>query len=123
MSLAIVRVLAALLCAALLAAQSRGASGRRRRAFDLGALAFGLFGVGNLLAAFNLAPWLILLLSLAGVGLVIASLATLFLAYRAGELNPQISRARDLMGDERRRLEELRRREAEARERRSGDEE
>lgn len=107
MSVLSIRVIAAVLVVVALAWQARRASGeRRRRAFATGALAFALIGVGNLLALLGASGWPIYLPTLAGLAALVASLITLFAAYRAGELTQPLERARDRLLDERRRHEE-----------------
>jgi lipopolysaccharide export LptBFGC system permease protein LptF len=107
MSLLSIRVIAAIVIVVALAVQARRAAGRlRRRAFATGAVAFGLFGVGNLLGLLGADGWLIYLPTIAGLVALAASLATLISAYRAGEFAPQIERAREIVGDERRKQDE-----------------
>lgn len=99
------RILAAALIVVILAFQARRAGGaKRRRAFGLGAAAFTLIGIGNLLGLYA-GGWA-LLPTLAGSGLIVASLFTLFDAYRSGELNAEMRQARERLLAERRSAEE-----------------
>jgi hypothetical protein len=94
----------ALLATALLVREARRAApgSRRRLAFSLGAGGFGLLAAGNLLAALSLGgQGLIVGASSLGIALLLGSLVTLFLAYRAGEMSEQVRRASDYVAAER----------------------
>jgi len=96
------RLVITVLATLLLARQATQAAQRswRRRAFSFGAVGFGLLAFGNLLALLGFVAPLMLLVSL-GVALLLVSLASLFLAYRAGELRDQLRRAGDMVAQER----------------------
>jgi len=107
MSLIILRVVVAALVAAMLAVRSRQASGpQRRRAFSLGAVAFGLISLSNLLGLLGVGGWPAYLVTLGGVAVMLASLVTLVFAYRAGEFAGHMDRARAIVGEERRKQDE-----------------
>lgn len=107
MSLLIIRVFGAALVALALAAQARKAPGpQRRRAFALGAAAFALIALGNLLSALAVAPFLAGVPTIVGMATMFGSLLTLFFAYRAGEFDAQMQRAREMVSDERRKQDE-----------------
>ncbi len=100
----ILRLLLALLATALLIREAlRAARGSRRRlAFSLGAGGFALLALGNLLQG---AGWsgpvpIVGAVSL-GLALLLGSLLTLFLAYRAGEMGEQFRRASEYVAEER----------------------
>ncbi len=104
MSQELLRLIMALLATALLVREARRAApgSRRRLAFALGAGGFGLLAAGNLFAALSLGgQGLIVGASSLGIALLLGSLVTLFLAYRAGEMSEQVRRAGDYVAAER----------------------
>jgi hypothetical protein len=104
MSQELLRLIMALLATALIVREARRAApgSRRRLAFSLGAAGFGLLAVGNLLALLSLGGQaLIVGASSLGIALLLGSLVTLFLAYRAGEMSEQVRRAGDYVAAER----------------------
>lgn len=114
------RLLLAVVATFLMARQARSAApgSRRRLAFNLGAAGFGLFAVGNLLPLLGFFSSSTLALSVGlGSALLLASLVTLFLAYRAGEMRDQLRRASDIVAEERQKSAERERQERERRER------
>lgn len=96
------RLVIAVLATLLLARHAAQATQNswRRRAFSCGAVGFGLLALGNLLAILGVVGPLMLLVSL-GVALLLVSLASLFLAYRAGEMRDQLRKASDMVAKER----------------------
>jgi hypothetical protein len=67
---------------------------RRRQAFVLTAAGFGMLAAGNALPLLGVpSPLLLTLLVGVGLALLLGSLATLFIAYREGELRDQFRRA------------------------------
>jgi hypothetical protein len=106
----LLRLLMALLATALLTREAgRAAHGSRRRlAFSLGAGGFGLLAAGNLLTTLALGGQaLIVGATSLGIALLLGSLVTLFLAYRAGEMSEQVRRASDYVAAERAKREAL----------------
>lgn len=104
MSQELVRLMLSLLATLLLAREAMGvAQGPQRRlAFRLATTGFALLTLGNLLAVFTaVAPPLLTALVGAGLALLLGSLASLFLAYRAGELNEQFRRVGSMIARER----------------------
>lgn len=120
MSQELARLLLAFVATFLMVRQATGAApgSRRRLAFILGAAGFALLALGN---AFPMLGFFssTLLVGFVGLGvlLLVASLVTLFLAYRAGELNEQFNRAGTLLAQEREKSAERERRERERRKR------
>jgi hypothetical protein len=110
MSQELLRLIMALLATALLIREARRAvpSSRRRLAFYLGAGGFGLLAAGNLLTTLALGGQaLIVGVTSLGIALLLGSLVTLFLAYRAGEMSEQVRRASDYVAAERAKREAL----------------
>ncbi len=100
----ILRIIVTVLLAVLLAQQAArtGRGTRRRLAFAAGALAFALFAVANLLPFLGVnVPWLTLTLTGLGLVLVLVSVLALLVAYRGGEMAPQVRKARELLETER----------------------
>src|SRR3712207_1946138 len=94
-AMALLRVILALLLLTVLGQQALRSRGRPRRrwAFSLAAAAFAIFALGNGLAAlgFDLSALAALFFALPAT-LMIASLALLLLAWRAGEMSGQVER-------------------------------
>jgi len=98
----ILRIIVTAVLAVLLAQQAArtGRGTRRCLAFAAGALAFAVFTVANLLPFLGVnLPWLTL--TLTGLGLVLVSVLALLVAYRGGEMAPQVREARELLETER----------------------
>lgn len=98
------RAIATIVITVLLAVQAlRAIPGSwRRRAFVLAAVAFGLLALINSLLALGIAVGGLMLLALiVFAGLALASVALLAQAWRSGEMNEQLNRARQAMAEER----------------------
>ena len=109
MSEPVLRTIATAAIALLLFVQSRRGhvGARRRRAFELGAAAFSLFAVGNILAWLGVGGQLAIgISSLLGLLLLVSSLVFLFMAYRAGEMSTQLRQAREMIAEERAKFED-----------------
>jgi hypothetical protein len=108
----LIRAIAALTVAVLLIVQSRrtpvGSS--RRRAFGLGAAAFGVFALGNGMSAIGVGEQVTLAASIAGAALVGVSLLMLTRAYQGGEMSDKMRRAREMVAEERARTQDRLRR-------------
>lgn len=105
----ILRIIVTVALAALLMQQARRAAHypRRRLAFLAGASAFILFTLANLAALLALDPtWLTMALSGAGLVLILTAVLALLAAYRNGEMEDQIRRARSLLDAQRQQREE-----------------
>jgi hypothetical protein len=97
MSPTLIRALVAGIVALALAAQMARAAGLwRKRAFGLGAAGFALIAVSNLLAGPGTETITFTLIALGAVAIV-GALVSLWRAYSAGEMNDQLTRARDAL--------------------------
>lgn len=111
MSPDLLRLIVTAFAAILLARQAQRAAARtrRRQAFVLGAAGFGLLTVANGLTLAGMGdPALLTLIVGFGLGLLLGSLVSLFLAYNEGELRDQFRRAGSMVAEERERLAERR---------------
>lgn len=113
MSQEFARLFIAVVATILVARQALRATpgSRRRLAFTLGAAGFGLLAAGNGFPLLGIAnPTLLTLLVAVGVALLLGSLVSLFLAFRAGEMADQVRRAEGMIAREREQSAERERR-------------
>jgi uncharacterized membrane protein len=104
----IIRTLVSLVIAAVMVYQLRSTPSQsyKRRAFGTAAAAFGLLGIFNIKVTLDptTGPWTLAILFVIFV-LLLVSVLLLVVAWRKGEMKPQIERARQAIEEERARRE------------------